>query len=1151
MNKLPGMVLALLVSVPALAGSVTVTSFGGQDGPRVLEVDSPGTVIVEVPAGAWVESAVVDVRPLPAGEPSAYPVSPAIIIDGAVVWAFNGTGYGPFGEQNVLSDGSGERTCRFDERGGAADLTIRLPAGARVEEARLEVACNGTTDGWTDSRFIGPGPMSHLGFSMAPVGDVNGDGLDDFLIGAPDYDGTGDRVGMAVLYYGDPGTGGRPGLVITGSENGSRLGYSVSGAGDIDRDGFADFLVGAPGDPYGNNGITLVFLGGTELDALPEITLSGVNISRDFGHSVSGGGDVNGDGYDDIVVCAPGEYSGCFTYAENYTGHYVGLTYVYYGGPGLDGLPDVQIVNYNYTTNHHGAKLKTAELVGDANGDGFDDILVLLDRDYYHGRCPHTGPEYYARAALYFGAAQMDPAKHVSFVGENDYVASSFSAIGDINSDGFDDLLLTEVWNRTSENLSGVASIYLGKPAMDAETDTVIPWGDLKGGQGLDASRAGDLNGDGADDAVLGVGFGPLGNPTANGRALVYTGGAAFDTEADAVFTGSYPMDFFGGVVSSAGDVDQDGQDELLVAAAGDNTAGNQAGLVHLYNPGQGLVDPWLRLGDTCATGSNCLVWEPAGLLRTREWTRDFSADLTDYLRNAGVSGRDAFGCSYVEVPFSAGAAGAGNLTVTGIRIRYNVTALVPDMAAAMNRYLSAHRSRQMESLQIPIYVTASTPARFRLSGLNLTYALAPRPVKPVPDLFIDEESIGYDLLDAWEYFEECDGRAAELEYSFACVTGGDLVSLALIDGRYLAADARTGPASANWTGTVTARLVATDHHGFRTESNIFRIDVRNVQDPPVITSAPPGTAGFGHQYVYEVESYDGDGDALRYGLEARPPGMVIDSATGLIHWYPASRGSFEVSVEVSDGKDTAWQNFTVDVWKNTSPVILGEPPAKVFAGARYVYEVLAFDEERDPLGFELRTAASGLTIDSGSGRLSWTPAREQVGHHPVAVAVTDCFGGRAVQYFTIEVLDDRPRCTIGLGAGEGALNSTDIVRGQVERGAFPVLRVEVRVDGSGWLPATGTGRWSFDLSELELGPGDHILYVRAFDGNYSEAVRAGFAVNGAVPVPGVPNGRPAVSPVPVLLLALFIAVFAASGRRVRRRGRQFNDARFGSILVP
>jgi len=1144
LRKSYGIVLAVLVSVPAMAGGVTVTSFGGQDGPCVLEVVAPGTVIAEVPAGAWIERAVMDVRPLPAGEPTAYPVSPALSIDGTVVWAFNGTGYGPFGEQRLLSDGSEERTFRLDGKGGTGNLTIRIPLGARVEEAHLEVACNGTTEGWTDSRFIGPGPGSHFGFSMATVGDVNGDGLDDFLIGAPDYRGSGNGLGMAVLYYGDREYGGRPGLVITGSENGSRLGYSVSGAGDINSDGFADFLVGAPGNPYGNNGSALVFLGGMELDALPEITLSGVNISRDFGHSVSGGGDVNGDGYDDIVVCSPGEYGGCFTYAENYTGYYVGLTYVYYGGSELDGSPDVQIVNHNYTTNDHGAKLKTAEIVGDVNGDGYDDVLVLADRAYYPGRCPHVGPEYYSRAWLYFGAAEMNTSRCLEFVGENDYVTNSFSGVGDLNADGLADLTLAAVWNGTGAGLFGknqthIGSIYHGSSPMDAIADVALPLADMRGGEILDVSSAGDVDGDGWGDLLMGVGFGPLGRPTANGTARLFYGGPSFDTDADAIFNGSTPMDFFGGVVSSAGDVDGDGQDEFLVAAAGDNTSGNQAGLVHLYNPGQGLADPWLRLD--YANGSSCPVWGPAGIIRTRETTRDFSPELDEYLwslQNRTVSGRDEYGNSYVDVHFTAGSGGAGNLTVTGIRIRYNVTALVPDMAGVMNEYISTHRSREMESVRIPIDVVSLVPACLRFSELNLTYIMPPRLLKPVPDLLIDEESIGYDLLDAWEYFEECDGRADELEYSFACVTGGEHVSLALIDGRYLMADAMNGPASANWTGTVTARLACTDHHGFRTESNPFTITVLNVQDPPVMTGQPPRMASYGYQYVYDVEADDGDGDSLQYCLEKCPSGMAIDMATGLIHWYPGARGSFNVSVRVSDGKDTDWQNFSIEVWKNTPPMVLSEPPAKVFAGARFVYDVLAFDEEGDRLGFELRTPAAGMEIDAASGRLVWTPAREQVGRHPVSVTATDGFGGRADQHFTIEVLDDRPRCSIDRPVGEGALNSTDIVRGQAVKGAFPVQRVEVRVDDLGWLPATGTGPWSFNLSGLALEPGDHILHVRAFDGNYSEVASAGFVVNGTASVSPGPGQRLAVSPVPVMLLVLFMVVFVAAGHRVRRRGR-------------
>jgi hypothetical protein len=94
-------------------------------------------------------------------------------------------------------------------------------------------------------------------------------------------------------------------------------------------------------------------------------------------------------------------------------------------------------------------------------------------------------------------------------------------------------------------------------------------------------------------------------------------------------------------------------------------------------------------------------------------------------------------------------------------------------------------------------------------------------------------------------------------------------------------------------------------------------------------------------------------------------------------------------------------------------------------------------------------------------------------------------------------------------------------------------------VDDLGWRTARGTEKWWFNLSTLALGPGRHVLQVRAYDGNYSEVASANFAVNGTLTPTAGQDGTPSVSPVPVLLLVMFIAVSAVSGRRARRGGRK------------
>jgi Ca2+-binding RTX toxin-like protein len=173
-------------------------------------------------------------------------------------------------------------------------------------------------------RMEGLAPLDTLGFSVSSAGDVNGDGIDDLIVGASRADLRGaDNVGQAYLVYGRTNFGanvdlgrlnGTNGLTINGVSDGDEAGVSVSGAGDVNADGFADVVVGAfRADPGGerNAGSAYVVFGGGSLGATVELRqldgdtgfrLDGIEVLDNAGRSVSGAGDLNGDGIDDLIV---------------------------------------------------------------------------------------------------------------------------------------------------------------------------------------------------------------------------------------------------------------------------------------------------------------------------------------------------------------------------------------------------------------------------------------------------------------------------------------------------------------------------------------------------------------------------------------------------------------------------------------------------------------------------------------------------------------------------------------------------------------------------------------------------------------------------------------------------------------------------------
>jgi hypothetical protein len=149
------------------------------------------------------------------------------------------------------------------------------------------------------------------GWNVSGAGDVNGDGFKDIIVGAPDYD---DR-GKVYIFFGGPWfkgdlVGKTANVTINGSADGDRFGWDVSYAGDLNNDNFADVIVGAPGNGT-NRGAVYIFLGNDSLplflkDSSASVIFTGQSSGDEFGTSVSDAGDVNNDGFDDIVVGAPG-----------------------------------------------------------------------------------------------------------------------------------------------------------------------------------------------------------------------------------------------------------------------------------------------------------------------------------------------------------------------------------------------------------------------------------------------------------------------------------------------------------------------------------------------------------------------------------------------------------------------------------------------------------------------------------------------------------------------------------------------------------------------------------------------------------------------------------------------------------------------------
>jgi large repetitive protein len=214
----------------------------------------------------------------------------------------------------------------------------------------------------------------------------------------------------------------------------------------------------------------------------------------------------------------------------------------------------------------------------------------------------------------------------------------------------------------------------------------------------------------------------------------------------------------------------------------------------------------------------------------------------------------------------------------------------------------------------------------------------------------------------------------------------------------------------ADQLGESTVTIQVADPDG-RTDTQTYKLNVSRFGGPPRISSIPPTEAAIGTGYLYSVLARDAEGDPLTYRLLAAPAGMTITPTTGEIVWTPAPEqlGSQDVVIEVSDGVGGAvTQAFAIrvrDGLPNLPPVITSSAPRLAVVGAAYEYNLIATDPEGTLLSYSLGQAPEGLTIDSETGQVRWTPAAGQAGQFVVTLIVTDEGGASAVESFELDVL--------------------------------------------------------------------------------------------------------------------------------------------------
>ncbi|HPG40896.1 MAG TPA: FG-GAP-like repeat-containing protein [bacterium] len=399
-----------------------------------------------------------------------------------------------------------------------------------------------TTVGAWDLKFTEPNISgdTQFGNSVASAGDVNGDGYDDFIVAAEWYDSGAGRV---FLYYGGARLNTSADVIFKGDGYHELFGSTAAGAGDVNGDGYDDVIIGTEV----SNKVYL-FFGGQSMDNTEDLILNQIPENCNFSGIVSSAGDVNGDGFADVLA-------GFTNFVTE-----KGFVYLYYGGAVMDANEDL-VFNGEAIVNNFGSCMAPA---GDVNNDGYDDIIIAA-ADEHTG----SGPVY-----LFFGSAAMNNAADaiMSEAEANNCFGCSIAGIGDVNNDGYADIAIGA---SGANQQAGIVYLYFGNVNQDAIADLVLPGPDGQIEFGACLTGAGDMNGDGYDDfLVSSMGY------YHTGKVNLYLGGDVVDTIADRAVAGQDKLDYYNANLSCAGDINSDGYSDILI---GLNLFNTLTGQVRLY----------------------------------------------------------------------------------------------------------------------------------------------------------------------------------------------------------------------------------------------------------------------------------------------------------------------------------------------------------------------------------------------------------------------------------------------------------------------------------------------------------------------------------------------------------------------------------------
>ena len=947
---------------------------------------------------------------------------------------------------------------------GFDDLLIAAPGWVSIFPAGKAYLVFGNESGWAlnqsiadaDVVFLGEAGGDRAGWKVAAAGDVDADGYDDMLIAAPFSDQGGSDAGQVYLILGKAaGWGASVSLAdadasFVGENVDDWAGRGLSGAGDVNGDGFDDFLIGAPwndeagGEPTtldDGAGQTYLILGKEDGWAMrtplsqADGSFQGMWQQEAAGTAVGGGGDINGDGFDDILIGAPTGYGGW------------GRVYVYYGkADGWQQDVTAWFTDASFVAEGVNDQLGTAlSIAPDVNGDGIDDVLLGSPGNKTNG-------DWAGKAYLILGQEQ-DYGHNVSvstadasWLGESasDNAGEPPVGVGDVDGDGYGDIMISSHRNTEGGSNAGQVYLILGR-AAGWTTDTDLSLSDASffpgsfgGYAGLGASGAGDADGDGNADLLIGAPERDDGGTDDGGAAYVvfpkHNDGPIDTTTLRLYSDASYSSETATGSWGQTIYVELQGIDG--------NATTIDLALANVTSDQSSPLGFRLALRET---GADTAVYQGSFKLYHR-------TDQSDSLIDAGPG-------EVVTLTSVRNGTISDSLTVLGgvtIEPALDQTSTIEDEA-----YLVNYTALPPQPITWDIQTDASW-----LSWNTTTQALAGTPdngdvgtysvsVRADGLLgFSDEHQFELEVVNAppqittFEFLIPTEDVPWWIDYNSTDDGQGTITwHLQGQSTAWLTIDPQSGILNGTPTNDQVPQqdinVGVDDGNGGWDWSNVT-LPINNVNDAPSIFGDDQTTVKEGEEYEvdYDVVDEDISDDSFLWVLQTTAPFLVLDNWTGILSGYPQEHdiGTYEVNITVFDlGDASASRNFTLEVLdSNNVPFFVSTPMnQEVFDGSVFSAVLEATDGDPwDRLTFNVSTIPpSDMSVEPQSGELLWNVTRQGLGSvRPYVLQVT------------VNVSDGKAHSTHGF-------NLTVIK-------PAPILDLVAPPDGSTVIAASPTLKW-------------------------------------------------------------------------------------------